>query len=184
MGLEQVVSDIRAKAQAEARTTVEAARKEAASLTDAARAKAAVERESRVTEAREAAKQLRKRELAAAGLEAKKLQLAAQKDILEKVRAATRERIAKASPVERKRWLQALSSKTTTSGGKVWVAEPDAAVATELKLKVAGTIAGVGGLMVESVDGSTREDLTYESLLEDAWKEALNEVARNLFEGE
>lgn len=183
MGLEQVVSDIRAKAEAEAGASLEKARREATLLLDAARAKAGNEREAKLGEARERAVQLKKQELAAGELEAKKLRLAAQKDILEKVREAANERIAKAGPAERKRWLQALTTKSSPTGGRIWVAEPDASVAAELKLKVSGTTKGLGGLIIESADGSTREDVTYESLLDDAWKEALNEVAKNMFEG-
>ncbi len=45
----------------------------------------------------------------------------------------------------------------------------------------AGTVDRLGGIVIESADGRTRLDLTYDSILDDLWQDLLKEVAQTLW---
>jgi V/A-type H+-transporting ATPase subunit E len=44
-----------------------------------------------------------------------------------------------------------------------------------------GTIDCLGGVVIESADGTTRLDLTFDSLLHDLWDDVVKEVATTLW---
>jgi vacuolar-type H+-ATPase subunit E/Vma4 len=70
--------------------------------------------------------------------------------------------------------------RANVAGGRIWVAAQDEAIARKLGLEVAGTFQGLGGVIVESPDGTTRENLRYETILEEVWNESLGQVASKL----
>ena len=39
----------------------------------------------------------------------------------------------------------------------------------------------LGGVVIESADGTSRLDLTYDSILDDVWDDVVREVARTLW---
>jgi len=181
MGLEQVIEGIKRQGQQEASAIVDAARAEAKSLLDEARSRAAATKASREAVLKTEAESLRRRELAAAELEAKKRRLLAEREVLQKVRAEVEARIAKLPIAERERHLRTLYDRANVPNGRVYVREEDRPLAQRMGLPVVGTFQGLGGILVESADGSTTEDLRYENLLDDAWQGSLHEVAEYLF---
>lgn len=180
MALEKVVENIREEGRKAAAAKVDAARREAAEILADAEKQAASIREKRSRELALAAEQIQRRELAAAELEAKKIRLNAEKEMLAKTREAILDRLSKLPVDQRVNHLKALAQRSTIAGGRVLVAERDADAARKAGLDVAGTVKALGGVVVLSPDGATREDLTYETLVEDVWTSSLNVVAETL----
>ncbi|HVL48690.1 MAG TPA: V-type ATP synthase subunit E family protein [Candidatus Thermoplasmatota archaeon] len=180
MALEKVVENVLAQGRAAAKKEIDAARAEADAIVQSAEREAAAIRARREAEAKTAAESLRKRDLASAELEGKKVRLNAQKDVLAEARKAVLERLAKLPAERRAQHIQTLL-KRAMPNGLVYVAAQDKAAAEKLGVKVAGTIDALGGVVVVSPDGATREDFTYEALLDDVWNASLHEVAGLLF---
>lgn len=180
MALEKVVQNIRAEGRAQADATVATARKEADAILADARRQAEELRARRAAEATAAADALGKRETASADLDARRLRLTAERELLGTIRAEAEKRLAALPPAQREAHLKALVAKANVPDGRVWVAAQDEAAARKLGLNVAGTFQGLGGVIVESVDGATRENLRYETILEEAWTESLGQVAAKL----
>jgi len=181
MGLEHVKESILAEGRAAAEAELAKAREEAKAIRARAEQRAQEARGARQHELELAVAALKRRELALSELEAKKLRLGAQKELLAKVRQQALERLASLPPKTNEEYLTALVRKANVQDARVYAREQDRGLIERLGLKYAGPIQGVGGIIVESADGTTREDLRYEVLLEDAWPEALNDVAAALF---
>lgn len=180
MPLDKVVTNILSEGKAQADATVKAARTEAEAILADARRQAEGLRSKRSGEGAAAADALARREAANADLEARRLRLTAERDLMTALRSEVEKRLASLPAGQREAHLKALVQKAGVPGGKVWVAKQDEAAARKLGLNVAGTFAGLGGVVVESPDGATRENLRYETLLEEIWSASLPEVAGQL----
>lgn len=181
MGLEQVKESILADARAQAEQELAKAREEAKAIRARAEAKAQDVRASRQAEQQAAVAALKRRELALAELEAKKLRLRAQKDVLARARSAALDKLSKLPAQQNEQYLAALVKRADIQDARVYARPEDKAVIERLGVKYAGPLHGAGGVIIESADGATREDERYEVLLEDAWREALGPVAETLF---
>jgi V/A-type H+-transporting ATPase subunit E len=181
MALEKVVENIRAQGRAAAQAEIDAARREADEILKSAQAEASQIASRRQAEAQTAAEALRRRDLASAELEAKKGRLNAQKEVLSEVRRAVLEKLSKLPPERRAQHIQALLKRTGIQGGLVYGTAQDRVHAEKLGIRFAGTIEGLGGVVVVSPDGKMREDFTYEALLDEVWTTSLSQVAEILF---
>ncbi len=185
MSLDAVIEKIRAAGDAE----IDAIRKEGAAerermLADARKEGAALKAD-RLAAAESAGERLKTQELAKAELQAKKITLAAQKEILDRVLETARDRLA-ASP-RRAEVIRALLAeyKDETASGRVLAHEEDAAVVRSSGLAPPATLDCLGGLVIESADGSRRVDLRFETILEGVWRDSVRQVADILWrEGE
>lgn len=183
MALENVLTSIKEQGRRDAEKEVAAARREADALVAAARDEAAALVTRRREDGVHAADLLKRREMASAELDSKKLRLAAERDVLLRIRAEVEARLTKLPAAERERHIQSLVKKANVKDGKVRVREEDAAAAKAAGVATAGTFRGLGGVLVESADGATTEDLRYENLLDEVWRESLNDVAQIVFKG-
>lgn len=181
MGLEKVVDNIRSEGRTQASQIVSAARKEADAILADARRQAEEIRAKRAAEATAAADSLGRREAANADLEARRLRLNAERELVSSLRAEVEKRLAALPAATREAHLKALVQQANLPNGKVWVAKQDEAAARKLGLAVAGTFEGLGGVVVESPDGTTRENLRYETLLDEIWSSSLTGAAGKLF---
>jgi vacuolar-type H+-ATPase subunit E/Vma4 len=180
MALDKVVTNIRAEGKAQADATLAAARKEANAILADAQRQADQVRAKRAADAQAAADALVRRETANADLEARRLRLTAERELMASVRQAIEKRLMELSPKEREAHLKRLVEKAHVKDGHVWVAKQDEASAKKLHLDVAGTFEGLGGVIVASPDGATRENLRYETLLDEIWAASLPSVAEKL----
>lgn len=181
MALENVLTSIRETGRKEAERQLAAARKEAEAIVHAAQAEAAELLTRRREEGVHAGDLLKKREMAAAELESKKLRLTAEREVMHRVRVAVEEKLAKLPAADREKHILALSKRVNVPGGRVKVRDQDQPAAKAAGVNVAGTFQGLGGIVVESADGSTTEDLRYENLLDEVWRESLHDVAQIVF---
>lgn len=180
MGLDKVVDNIRGEGRSQATQIVDAARKEANAIVVDAKRQAAEITAKRQQEASSAADALLKREVASADLEARRLRLTAERELVNAIRLEVERKMAALPANTRESHLKTLVAKANVTNGKVWVARQDEAAARKLGLNVVGTFEGLGGVIVESPDGATRENLRYETLLDEIWQASLPQVATKL----
>jgi len=66
--------------------------------------------------------------------------------------------------------------------GKVWASPRDADTVRAITgPNFAGTTECVGGVVIESADGTRRNDLRFEALFEEVWRDSVREVAEILW---
>jgi V/A-type H+-transporting ATPase subunit E len=182
MGLEQVIEDVLTQGRSEAEEIRRATLAERERILADARAQGAKLLAQREKEAREAAERARIQTLARAELESKKVVLSAQKELLDQVYAAVLERLPRLGESENllRALLQAHADEW--KDGKVFSNARDAdAVRSIVGPRFAGTIDCVGGVVIDSADGSRRTDLRFETLLAEVWRDSIKEVAEVLW---
>lgn len=181
MALEKVVQSIRDEGRKAADARLDEAKREAAAILGDAEKQAAAIKARREQELVRAVESLKLREVAAAELEGKKLRLNAQKDALSEVRKAVLGRLAELPTEKRVEHVRSLAANSSVQNGNLLVASRDLEAAKKAGLNVVGTVDSLGGVVVVSQDGATREDLTYETLVGEVWTTSLNDVAEALF---
>jgi V/A-type H+/Na+-transporting ATPase subunit E len=182
MGLEVVIEEILSQGRAEADQVLQKARAERERILQDAQAEGAKLLARREREAKEAAERLRVQALARAELESKKIVLSAQKELLDEVYAKVLDRLGRME--ESRDWLAALlrANAEEWRKGKVYSNARDAEnVRSIVGANFAGTIDCVGGVIIESADGSHRTDLRFETLLADVWRDSIRDVAEALW---
>lgn len=186
MSLEQVIQEVQQEGEEEAQAILEDARKEADAILQDAKQQAQNERESRLQEAQERADSEARRIEASAELEAKKKRLDAEADVLASVRSRVETRLANLPDKQRHDLVRTLIEDSGADeygeGAKAWVVEDDQDVVEEYDLQIEGGLDALGGVIVETPDGSIREDLTFDSLLDQVWRDQMHEVALNVLE--
>jgi len=182
MGLESVIEDVLNQGRSEVEEIRRATVAERERILRDARAEGAKLLEVREREATQAAERARVQALARAELESKKIVLSAQKELLDEVYSTVLgklSRLAEAGGVLRG-LLQAHEAEWRK--GKVYCKEKDAAtVRAVVGANFGGTIDCVGGIVIESADGTHRIDLRFETLLADVWRDSIREVAEVLW---
>lgn len=178
MGLETVIEELLTEGRSEVEEIRRATRAEREKILSDARAEGAKLLERREREAQEAAERLRVQALARAELESKKVVLAARKALLDEVYSKVLEKLSRTP--EAAQWLRALLEANAAEwrNGKVYSNARDAdAVRKVVGGNFAGTIECVGGVVIDSADGTHRTDLRFETLLSDVWRDSIKEVA-------
>lgn len=180
MGLDQVITEVRRDGEARAQATLKAARQEADAILAAARAQAQALEKARLEAASREAEQAKAQALSRAESEARKAVLTAEAELRDELRRQTVAHFAALPAKAREAHLKALL-KTATAvipAGKAWGADKDAAFLKGAKPYAhAGSLPIAGGLVVESEDGKSRLDLSYETLLDGAWRDVLKAEA-------
>ena len=182
MGLEEVVGDIEAAGKASAEAIVREAEQERGRLLSEARAKAGRLSGERLKEAERALIQLRARELSGAELEVKRLRLSMETELLEAAAAGARDRVARLTPAQDEALLRALLKRGEGPQYGIYSAKRNEAfLRTSTPLPYKGNIDCLGGLVLESADGTVRMDLTYDTILRDVVERDLWEIHKVLF---
>jgi V/A-type H+-transporting ATPase subunit E len=182
MGLDQVITEVRRDGETRAQATLKAARQEADAILAAARAQAQALEKARLEAAAREAEQARAQALSRAESEARKAVLTAEADLREDLRRRVVAHFAALPAKAREAHLKALvkTAQAVIPSGKAWGADRDAAAlktAAGKAYAVAGSLPIAGGLVVESEDGRTRLDLSYETLLDGLWRDVLKSEA-------
>ncbi len=183
MSLETVAQTILGKGKAEADEILAQARAERERLLAEIRKEAEASLKELEASARVQAERKRVQELARAELEARKIVLAAQKEVLDDVYQRALARLG--SLRENADFLRALLKANESEwrgGGRVFSnARDEPLVRPIVGAAYAGHVDCAGGVVIESADGSRRVDLRYESILRDVWNESVREVAEVLW---
>jgi len=180
MTLDKVVENIRREGTARAEAIKATAQKEASAILADAKRQTESLTQKRSEESTQAADGVVKREVANAELEARRLRLTAERELMTGLRRAAEERLAALDATTREAHLKTLVAQAAVKDGHIWVAKQDESIAKKLGFTVADTFEGLGGVIVESADGATRENLRYETLLDEIWGKSLPQVATKL----
>jgi len=182
MGLESVIEEILTRGRSEADAIRKSADAERQRLLEEARAEGAKLIVAREQEARIAAERARIQDLARAELESKRTVLAAQKEVLDEVDSKALQKLS--TLPDRDAIIRALLTANASDWrtGKVDASARDAdAVRAIVGPNFAGTIESVGGVVIESADGSRKTDLRFETLFAEVWRDSIREVAEILW---
>ncbi|MFA5944086.1 MAG: V-type ATP synthase subunit E family protein [Candidatus Thermoplasmatota archaeon] len=176
MGVDQVIGEVRRDGEGRAQGILKAARSEADSILSAAKAQAKAHEVARLDAAGREAEQVKAQAMSRAESEARKAVLTAEAELRDALRANVMQHFANLPAKAREAHIKALvkTAVAVIPAGSVWGAEADAAALKGAKpYKHAGSLPIAGGLVVESVDGRTRLDLSYETLLDGMWRDVL-----------
>ncbi len=179
MTLERVAQAVLDRGKSEAVQIVAQARDEKERMLSEARTEGENAVKMAEAEARVEAERRKVQEVARAELEARKISLAAQKEALDEVYQRALERLGRLKENNEilKRLLKTNEAEWK-SGGRVYSSKKDESMVKKIVGSAyAGNIDGVGGVVIESADGTRRTDLGYESLLREVWDDAVKEVA-------
>ena len=182
MGLEKVIEQIEHDGEEKIKTLLSDAEHQAALLL---RIKQKELEERRVQKKQETEKQiaaLQAQERSAAEIEAKKIRLNAQKDILAH---AYQESLASLASLPQKTMLTALVrnlQQELPEAAVIYSNQRDESMVRSLsKLRYGGTIDCLGGVVAENPDKTLTVDFRYETIAAAVWERSLKEIAQNLF---
>jgi V/A-type H+-transporting ATPase subunit E len=178
MSLDKVVEEILELGRREVQEILDSARQERERMLSEVRTRGEEVLKKREAEAQEQASRERIMETARAELEARKIALQAQKEVLDEVLERARERLRALGSNEE--LLKGLVEKNRDeiARGVVLCNKRDLPILRKLvNGEVRGELDCIGGFVIESRDGSRRVDLTYETFLEGLWDDMVKEVA-------
>lgn len=180
MGLDQVIGEVRRDGDTRAQAVLANARKEADAILAAARTQAAAYEKARLEAADKEALAVKAQAASRAESEARKAVLTAEAELRETLRTQVLAHFGQLDAKQREAHLKQLLdiAKAAIPSGSVWGAAQDTtALKAQKTYKHAGSHAIAGGIVVESEDGKTRLDLTYETLLDGLWRDVLRAEA-------
>lgn len=180
MGLDQVIADVRRDGDSRAQQVLAGARKEAEAILAAARAQAAAYEKARLEAAEREAAAAKAQAASRGESEARRVVLAAEAELRDSLREQVLAHFAKLDAKTRATHVMALAAtaKSVIPEGKVFGSDKDLNALKGTKpYAYGGSLDVAGGIVVESEDGKTRLDLTYETLLDGMWRDVLKAEA-------
>lgn len=190
MGLEELEADIRKRIESKVSSILAEAETEAGQIIAKGKDQVATLRKQRSEEIEKLAKEYKNREIAQAYLNSRKMKLEVKKEALEELFLKIEEKLHALSSHERKEILSALveKGKRELPDAKFVYSNKDdkkeaSLICKKEGLNFAGTVDCKGGVIIENKSKEVRLDYTYEALLADFRKEAINDIATGLFGG-
>lgn len=183
MGLEKVVHDIEARARTHSDEIIKNAEHEARLILNEASERAAKAESDAIASLKKDFEQRRAHELAKAEIEAKKLVLNAQKEILVSVREKAKQQLEALPDDVNRKILDSLlqEAEKDLQKGHLFCSDKDKGFLSAFKAFSYKGGAKGGGILVENLDQTVRLDLRYPTLLEDVWDKNTGEIAKVLF---
>lgn len=181
MALDSVVEDILATSKGKVAQINSEAEQEVARILSEARERAAEIKSRKETEVAHDVEALQKREISSANLELKRSELNVHKDMLEDVRVKLLEAMSKLPKDKNESIIKTLLEPYNLKDMKVFSNKRDETFVSSLAPNYGGNLDIIGGVVVESMEGSLRYDLTYETLGREAFNTNVKEVSRLLF---
>lgn len=182
MGLEKVVEEVLASGRERRDGILAEADEEAGRLIEAARAEVDAYRAERQSETWARIKRMREQELQSAELELRRAELAMHRELLDRVEAEARDRLAALPRSRAEPLLRSLLARHAMPDGKVLSSPKDEPLVRALtSQRYAGHVGCIGGVVLESADGTVREDRTFETILRERTEASLPAIAGALF---
>lgn len=182
MGLEAIVKEIKAKGKAEADTISKEAKKEASQIIADAQSRAEKIAEAKKKAVAAEIQRLKQQELSSANLEVKRSLLNARKEVLDIVYDKSVEGVKNFPADKNKELLKVIIEQNEAGNSKIYSRSEDKAVVKKLtKLKHAGEIDCIGGVVIETEDGTVYLDFKYDTILKDTSEQSLKQVSDILF---
>jgi V/A-type H+-transporting ATPase subunit E len=181
MALDAVVESILATSKDKVAQVSSETDQEVAGILNEARERAAEIKSRKETEVQHAIEALERREISSANLEVKRGELNVHKDLLEKARVKLLEKIQNLSKKDNEAMLKKLLEPYNLKDMKVYSSKKDETFVSSLAPNYGGNLDILGGVVIESQDGTLRYDLTYETLAREVFSSKMKEVSKILF---
>lgn len=182
MGLETVLKDIVEASQAEVSNLNSEADSEVSSILDESRQAAKKIVGERLAKVEDDIKYIRQQEISSANLEVKRTLLNARKEILDNVYVQAVEAISAFSLEKNEELLKVLINKYESEGAKIYSNKESAEIVKKLSsLEYGGDIECLGGILIESADGTVRLDYTYDVILKSVNEQLLKQTSDIFF---
>jgi len=187
MPLDSVVQEIYRKGDEQVQAIINEAKREAEKIIAEAEGKAKEILEKARKDGEKEAEALRRQEISSVRLEMKRELLNKQKVIIEAVFKSMEERIKNMDLDTKKKIYTTLLKRYATEGMVIYSNREDEdlvkSIIQELGLnaRYGGNIECLGGIVIESVDGELRINLTFEELLNRLYEQKMSELSKMLF---
>jgi V/A-type H+-transporting ATPase subunit E len=184
MGLDKVVEDILRKGAEQKNRIIRLGEQERDAQQQLADKRIAEDQKRAEERASSVILQMEQQELSSAELESKKNILAAQRQVLEDLKAQVLTELEGYPQDKRKLLYSKLMSKAKKELGDCYVysnAADRAALQVSKGITLGGTMDCRGGLVFESKDRSVRLDYRFESVLDEVWNRNMREIFAKLF---
>ncbi len=178
MGLEQVIEEVRRDGDKRSQSLLDEARREADEILREAQERVDAYKAAQSAQLEKEIAQLKVQVASSAEFSSRKAVLNEEAALREQLRKRILEGFAAFPESRRKKHITALLKKAgeVIPEGRVWAAEQDLGLLGR-KYEVAGATDILGGVIVESEDASMRLDLSYETLVDDLWRDILKSEA-------
>lgn len=182
MGLDAIVEEIKTRGKAEADRISGETHQEISRIIADAQSQAVKIRSARQESVAKEIERLRQQEMSSANLEVKRAILNARKEVLDKVNETSKESVGKLDDEKNSKLLGLIIKKNEKNNSKIYSMEKDKAEVKKLtKLKYAGEINCLGGVIIENDNGTEYLDFRYETILKDVSERSLKQVYDILF---
>jgi len=181
MALDAVVESILATSKDKVSQINSEADRGVAEVLNEARERAADIKSRKEIEVGHAIEAMERREISSANLEVKRAELNVHKDLLEQARIKLMENIKNLPKKDNEAMLKKLLEPYDLKDMKVYSNKQDEAFVSSLAPNYGGNLDIMGGVVVESKDGTLRYDLTYETLAREVFSGQMKEVSKILF---
>ncbi|MBN2454151.1 hypothetical protein JXB11_01255 [Candidatus Woesearchaeota archaeon] len=180
MGIEKVKDDVLEKANKEAEKLIGEGKAEARRIMKEAEKALDKKKEQEASSIEKMKEGMKTRMVSAAELEAKKGMLNARKKALDKVLEKVKAKVKSLPESKRLSHIEKLleRAKKELEIAKVYCAEQDARLVSGYNVKKAEML---GGLMAENSEGNVIVDFSYDSLLEELYRDMMKEISESLF---
>jgi V/A-type H+-transporting ATPase subunit E len=183
MGLDKVVEEVLSSGRERRDGILADAKEEADGIMSAAMVEVEAYGRMRAEETRVRIDRMREQELQSSELEVRRIELGMRRELLERAEALARERLTGLPRARNEPLLRALLSGHPMPGGRVFSNERDEPLVRALtSLRFAGHVKCLGGVVLESQDGTVKEDRTFDTILRETSERALPAIAGILFE--
>jgi len=181
MALDAVVEDILATSKGKVSEINAETEQEVARILNEARERAAGIKSEKEGEADSAVEALERRVVSSAHLQVKRAELNVRKDLMEETRVKLIEAVSKLPEKENEDLVKEIVKPYNLKEMKVKSSKKDEAFVSSIAPNFDGTIDTVGGVVIESEDGSMSYDHTYETLASEAFNKSMKDVSKILF---
>ena len=182
MGLEKVVEEVLSSGKRKRNEILNEGEQDYREVVQTAKDEIEEYRRKREKENHVRTERMRAQDLQTAELEVRRLELSMRRDLLENVQEGAMEKLRNLDRPRNEAMLKALLADKDVPGARVFSAAKDEPIVRSLtRLPFGGHIDCLGGVIIESADGSIREDLTYDALLTERSEELLPIIAGILF---
>jgi V/A-type H+-transporting ATPase subunit E len=184
MSLEKVVEDILRRGEERKREIIRQGEKERDETISQADSQIADNRKRAEQRSATLVAQMEQQEISSAELESKKALLAAQRQVMEELKAQVLAEMANYPADNRRAMYSKLMNRAKNELGECYVysnSADSALVKPPSGIMMGGVIDCRGGLVFETKDRTVRLDYRFESMLEDVWNSKIQEIYANLF---
>ena len=182
MSLEKVIYKIEKEGEKEIKSIELETKRQAEQIIQIAKKKSQELTKARHSEAEKLIENLRIQEKSIAELEAKKIRLNTEKEMLD---ATYQECLDALNSISHEKLISSLLNKVKKEmpeATSIYSNKRDEELVRSLSdLNYAGNIESIGGIIAENIDGTMRLDYRYETIASNVWNRSLKEIADKLF---